>query len=127
MLYQLYFIFKNPDTIHWGSQCIVEFSTLMNFLSLDVKKKKKKKPNNFTKYHNTCDNKIFRVNKSKATMLRLKLRYISNYYLSSTSLFLKHTLALTHIPNTKCTKSTEFTKFTYLPKKSILKSDSNTC
>ena len=42
MLYQLYFIFKNPDTIHWGSQCIVEFSTLMNFLSLDVKKKKKK-------------------------------------------------------------------------------------
>ena len=43
-----------------------------------------------------CDNKNFRVNKSKVTMLRLKLRYISNYYQSSTSLFLKHTPALTH-------------------------------
>ena len=35
------YTFTNPDTVHWGSQSIVEFFILTKFLSLDVKKKKK--------------------------------------------------------------------------------------
>ena len=30
------YTFTNPDAVHWESQCIVEFFTLMKFLSLDV-------------------------------------------------------------------------------------------